>query len=203
MVNGIDAEKETLQSLVRSCLLELNKLKFDLTQLEVEKANDNSASRIRELEQDIVDKEKEVSVIKFKAEEEANQLRNQLNEKDLLIKNQEDRIYELDYVNNSLDEIKTYFAEQLKDYKKNELAEVNERLNESYKSIAEKDALEIYVDDDKIILKKYIPSLYSSLGVYLPLDFVAGFQLGTAHDAEALKHLHAGLIGIGFEDVGC
>ena len=110
MVNGIDAEKETLQSLVRSCLLELNKLKFDLTQLEVEKANDNSASRIRELEQDIVDKEKEVSVIKFKAEEEANQLRNQLNEKDLLIKNQEDRIYELDYVNNSLDEIKTYFA---------------------------------------------------------------------------------------------
>ena len=140
MVNGIDAEKETLQSLVRSCLLELNKLKFDLTQLEVEKANDNSASRIRELEQDIVDKEKEVSVIKFKAEEEANQFRNQLNEKDLLIKNQEDRIYELDYVNNSLDEIKTYFAEQLKDYKKNELSEVNERLNESYKSIAEKDA---------------------------------------------------------------
>ena len=154
MVNGIDAEKETLQSLVRSCLLELNKLKFDLTQLEVEKANDNSASRIRELEQDIVDKEKEVSVIKFKAEEEANQLRNQLNEKDLLIKNQEDRIYELDYVNNSLDEIKTYFAEQLKDYKKNELSEVNERLNESYKSIAEKDAqinnLSRTIDDYKI-----------------------------------------------------
>lgn len=140
MVNGIDAEKETLQSLVRSCLLELNKLKFDLTQLEVEKANDNSASRIRELEQDIVDKEKEVSVIKFKAEEEVNQLKSQLDEKDLLIKNQEDRIYELDYVNNSLDEIKTYFAEQLKDYKKNELAEVNERLNESYKSVAEKEA---------------------------------------------------------------
>lgn len=140
MVNGIDAEKETLQSLVRSCLLELNKLKFDLTQLEVEKANDNSASRIRELEQDIVDKEKEVSVIKFKAEEEVTQLRGQLEEKDLLIKNQEDRIYELDYVNNSLDEIKTYFAEQLRDYKKNELSEVNERLNESYKSIAEKEA---------------------------------------------------------------
>ena len=154
MVNGIDAEKETLQSLVRSCLLELNKLKFDLTQLEVEKANDNSASRIRELEQDIVDKEKEVSVIKFKAEEEANQLRNQLNEKDLLIKNQEDRIYELDYVNNSLDEIKTYFAEQLKKNKKNELSEVNERLNESYKSIAEKDAqinnLSRTIDDYKI-----------------------------------------------------
>ena len=140
MVNGIDAEKDTLQSLVRSCLLELNKLKFDLTQMEVERANDNSASRIRELEQDIIDKEKEVSVIKFKTEEEVNQLKSQLDEKDLLIKNQEDRIYELDYVNNSLDEIKTYFAEQLRDYKKNELAEVNERLNESYKGLAEKDA---------------------------------------------------------------
>lgn len=140
MENGIDAEKDTLQSLVRSCLLELNKLKFELTELEVEKANDNSASRIRELEQDIVDKEKEVSVIKFKAEEEINQLQGQIDERDLLIKNQEDRIYELDYVNNSLDEIKTYFAEQLREYKRNELSEVNERLNESYRSIAEKDA---------------------------------------------------------------
>ena len=126
MEYGIDSEKEALQSLVRS--------------LEVEKANDDSASRIQELEQDIVDKEKEVSVIRFKTEEEVNQLKGQLEEKDLLIKNQEDRIYELDYVNNSLDEIKTYFAEQLKEYKKNELSEVNERLNESYKSIAEKDA---------------------------------------------------------------
>ena len=81
MENAIDAEKEALQSLVRSCLLELNKLKFDITQLEVEKANDNSASRIRELEQDIIDKEKEVSVIKFKAEEEVNQLKSQIEEK--------------------------------------------------------------------------------------------------------------------------
>ena len=158
MEYGIDSEKEALQSLVRSCLLELNKLKFDLTQLEVEKANDNSASRIQELEQDIVDKEKEVSVIKFKTEEEVNQLKSHLEEKDLLIKNQEDRIYELDYVNNSLDEIKTYFAEQLKDYKKNELSEVNERLNESYKSMAEKDAqinsLSRTIDDYKIQIIK-------------------------------------------------
>ena len=158
MEYGIDSEKEALQSLVRSCLLELNKLKFDLTQLEVEKANDNSASRIQELEQDIVDKEKEVSVIKFKTEEEVNQLKSQLEEKDLLIKNQEDRIYELDYVNNSLDEIKTYFAEQLKEYKKNELSEVNERLNESYKSMAEKDAqinsLSRTIDDYKIQIIK-------------------------------------------------
>ena len=80
--------------------------------------------------------------------------KKQLEEKDALIKNQEDRIYELDYVNNSLDEIKEYFAEQLRDYKKKELAEVNERLNESFKSIAEKDAqintLSRTIDDYKI-----------------------------------------------------
>ena len=81
-------------------------------------------------------------------------MKKQLEEKDALIKNQEDRIYELDYVNNSLDEIKEYFAEQLRDYKKKELAEVNERLNESFKSIAEKDAqintLSRTIDDYKI-----------------------------------------------------
>jgi len=84
MVNGIDAEKETLQSLVRSCLLELNKLKFDLTQLEVEKANDNSASRIRELEQDIVDKEKEVERLtkeKARLEGEIKRVDGKLNNK--------------------------------------------------------------------------------------------------------------------------
>ena len=137
---GIDAEKDTLQSLIRSCLLELNQLKYELTELEVERANDNTPQRIKELEQDIVDKEKEVSVIKFKAEDEINLLKKQMDEKDILIKNQEDRIYELDYVNNSLDEIKEYFAEQLREYKKKELSDVNERLNESYKSIAEKEA---------------------------------------------------------------
>ena len=137
---GIDAEKDTLQSLIRSCLLELNKLKFDLTELEVERANDKTPQRIKELEKDIVEKEREVSVIKFKAEDEINLLKKQLEEKDTLIKNQEDRIYELDYVNNSLDEIKEYFAEQLKEYKKKELSDVNERLNESFKSVAEKEA---------------------------------------------------------------
>ena len=151
---GIDAEKDTLQSLIRSCLLELNSLKLELTELEVERANDNTPQRIKELEKDIVDKEKEVSVIKFKAEDEINLLKKQLDEKDILIKNQEDRIYELDFVNNSLDEIKEYFAEQLREYKKKELSDVNERLNESYRSIAEKEAtinsLSRTIDDYKI-----------------------------------------------------
>lgn len=151
---GAGIENETLQNLIRDCLLELNRLKFDLTELEIAKARDTTPRKIQELENHILNKEKEVSLIKFKAEDEINLLKKQLEEKDALIKNQEDRIYELDYVNNSLDEIKEYFAEQLRDYKKKELAEVNERLNESFKSIAEKDAqintLSRTIDDYKI-----------------------------------------------------
>ena len=151
---GAGIENETLQNLIRDCLLELNRLKFDLTELEIAKARDTTPQKIQELENHILNKEKEVSLIKFKAEDEISLLKKQLEEKDALIKNQEDRIYELDYVNNYLDEIKEYFAEQLRDYKKKELAEVNERLNESFKSIAEKDAqintLSRTIDDYKI-----------------------------------------------------
>ena len=151
---GAGIENETLQNLIRDCLLELNRLKFDLTELEIAKARDTTPQKIQELENHILNKEKEVSLIKFKAEDEISLLKKQLEEKDALIKNQEDRIYELDYVNKSLDEIKEYFAEQLRDYKKKELAEVNERLNESFKSIAEKDAqintLSRTIDDYKI-----------------------------------------------------
>lgn len=151
---GAGIENETLQNLIRDCLLELNRLKFDLTELEIAKARDTTPQKIQELENHILNKEKEVSLIKFKAEDEIGLLKKQLEEKDALIKNQEDRIYELDYVNNSLDEIKEYFAEQLRDYKKKELVEVNERLNESFKSIAEKDAqintLSRTIDDYKI-----------------------------------------------------
>ena len=151
---GAGIENETLQNLIRDCLMELNRLKFDLTELEIAKARDTTPQKIQELENHILNKEKEVSLIKFKAEDEISLLKKQLEEKDALIKNQEDRIYELDYVNNSLDEIKEYFAEQLRDYKKKELAEVNERLNESFKSIAEKDAqintLSRTIDDYKI-----------------------------------------------------
>ena len=151
---GAGIENETLQNLIRDCLLELNRLKFNLTEFEIAKAKDTTPQKIQELENHILNKEKEVSLIKFKAEDEINLLKKQLDEKDALIKNQEDRIYELDYVNNSLDEIKEYFAEQLRDYKKKELAEVNERLNESFKSIAEKEAqinmLSRTIDDYKI-----------------------------------------------------
>ena len=151
---GAGIENETLQNLIRDCLLELNRLKFNLTELEIAKAKYTTPQKIQELENHILNKEKEVSLIKFRAEDEINLLKKQLEEKDALIKNQEDRIYELDYVNNSLDEIKEYFAEQLRDYKKKELAEVNERLNESFKSIAEKEAqinmLSRTIDDYKI-----------------------------------------------------
>lgn len=155
---GTDSEKDTLQSLIRSCLLELNTLKLELTEFEVERENDNTSQRIKELEQDIIEKEKEVSVIKFKSEDEINLLKKEIEEKEAIIKNQEDKIYELDYVNKSLDDIKEYFANQLKEYKRKELTNVNDRLNEAYKSIAEKEAqinsLSRTIDDYKIKIIK-------------------------------------------------
>ena len=155
---GMDSEKDTLQSLIRSCLLELNTLKLELTEFEVERENDNTPQRIKELEQGIIEKEKEVSVIKFKVEDELNLLKKEIEEKDALIKNQEDKIYELDYVNKSLDDIKEYFANQLKEYKKKELTDVNDRLNEAYTSVAEKEAqinsLSRTIDEYKIKIIK-------------------------------------------------
>ena len=90
---GAGIENETLQNLIRDCLLELNRLKFDLTELEIAKARDTTPQKIQELENHILNKEKEVSLIKFKAEDEISLLKKQLEEKDALIKNQEDRIY--------------------------------------------------------------------------------------------------------------
>ena len=47
---GAGIENETLQNLIRDCLLELNRLKFDLTELEIAKARDTTPQKIQELE---------------------------------------------------------------------------------------------------------------------------------------------------------
>ena len=43
---GAGIENETLQNLIRDCLLELNRLKFDLTELEIAKARDTTPQKI-------------------------------------------------------------------------------------------------------------------------------------------------------------
>ncbi|MCQ2972525.1 MAG: glycosyl transferase [archaeon] len=137
---GAEVQTDTLQSLIRSCLLELNKLKLNLTELQIQRFKANSDERIIELENLIIEKENELSILKYRSEEEIGLLTKQVEDKDAIIKNQENKIYELDYITKSLDEIKEYFAEQLMTYKREELAEVNNRLNEAYKGLAEKDA---------------------------------------------------------------
>lgn len=138
---GGNAENETLQSLIRSCLLELNNIKLNITEIKIKDKKEDVSGKIKELENLILEKEKEVSLIKFKAEEDAGELKQQLSEKDDMIKSKENEIYELNYVSTSLDEVKDYFAEQLRNFKENEVGEINEKLNDAYKSIAEKDAL--------------------------------------------------------------
>lgn len=54
---GAGIENETLQNLIRDCLLELNKLKFDLTELEIAKARDTTPQKIQELENHILNKD--------------------------------------------------------------------------------------------------------------------------------------------------
>ena len=155
---GFDAQQDTLQSLIKSCLLEINKLKLRLTELQIQKSRENSDEKIIELENHILEKEKELSVIKYKAEEQIAALSTKVQDQESIIKSQENKIYELDYITKSLDEIKEYFAEQLMQYKQNELAEVNDRLNESYRGLAEKDAqisiLNKTIDEYKIKLIK-------------------------------------------------
>ncbi len=138
---GGSAENETLQSLIRSCLLELNNIKLNLTEIEIRDKKEDVSGKIKELENLVLEKEKEVSLIKFKAEEDAGALKQQLAEKDDVIQSKENKIYELNYVSTSLDEVKDYFASQLQEFKENEVGEINERLNDAYRSIAEKDAL--------------------------------------------------------------
>lgn len=155
---GFDAQQDTLQSLIKSCLLEINKLKLRLTELQIQRSRENSDEKIIELENHILEKEKELSVIKYKAEEQIAALSTKVQDQESIIKSQENKIYELDYITKSLDEIKEYFAEQLMQYKQNELAEVNDRLNESYRGLAEKDAqisiLNKTIDEYKIKLIK-------------------------------------------------
>lgn len=155
---GFDTQQDILQSLIKSCLLEINKLKLRLTELQIQKSRENSDEKIIELENHILEKEKELSVIKYKAEEQIAALSTKVQDQESIIKSQENKIYELDYITKSLDEIKEYFAEQLMEYKQNELAEVNDRLNESYRGLAEKDAqisiLNKTIDEYKIKLIK-------------------------------------------------
>lgn len=155
---GGNVENNTLQSLIKSSLLEVNDLKFNLTSVNYERDQEDASGRIQELENIILEKEKEASLIKFKANEAVDILKEELEEKDREIQRNENKIYELNYVNTSLEEVKDYFANQLKQYKEQELSEINERLNEAYKNIAEKDAyinsLSRQIDEYKIEIIK-------------------------------------------------
>ncbi|MDO5848321.1 MAG: glycosyl transferase [Methanobrevibacter sp.] len=155
---GGNVENNTLQSLIKSSLLELNDVKLSLTEMDYEIRKEDKTNKIRELESIIVEKEKEVSLIKFKADEAVDILKEELEEKDREIQRNENKIYELNYVNTSLEEVKGYFANQLKEYKEQELSEINNRLNDAYQSIAKKDAqisnLSRQIDEYKIEIIK-------------------------------------------------
>ncbi|MCC7554128.1 MAG: glycosyl transferase [Methanobacteriaceae archaeon] len=137
---GTDTEKETLRSLFKACLLELDKLKIEVTELEFVNNKFTDDNIVNNLQNKILEKENELDMIKSKVEDDVQYLNNIIAEKDDIIKQKDNKIYELNYITNSLDEIKEYFAEQLKDFKRKELMDINERLDQSKSIIAEKDA---------------------------------------------------------------
>lgn len=132
---GNDEEKDRLQNLVKSCLLEINKLKMDLMNLEKEKSLLKSDDKVGKLEAVIKEKETEIANLK-------NDLKNlevSLNNKDDVIKNQELKIKDLSNFKDSFDDIKAALEKDLNNFKTQELKEHNDKLKSSLATIVEKD----------------------------------------------------------------
>jgi len=166
MVLGTDTEKETLKSLFKACLLELDKVKTELSNVELKQNNEEDKLIILDLQNQVSDKENEIEYIKSKFEEEMLSFKDTIQAKEDTIIEKDNKIYELKFITNSLDEIKESFADQLRDFKKNELIEVNEELDKSKTVIAQKDAkikiLEKELDDKSMVISNLGTALKSN-----------------------------------------
>ena len=163
MALGKDSETEKLQSLVKSCLLEINKLKMDLVKAEKEKHLLSDVEKVKKLESLINKKEKELNGLKKSLEDKdkgINDLKRSLDEKDkgindlkrslaekdkvitnneISIKTHENKIENLENFKDSFEDIKKSLEKDLIDFKTKELFEHDKKLQESLTIIAEKD----------------------------------------------------------------
>ena len=131
-----NSETEKLQSIVKSCLLEINKLKLDLVKAEKEKNLLNDVNKIKKFESLIKEKEKELDDLKRLLEEKKEIISNN----EILIKTQETKIETLENFADSLADIKKSFEKDLDVFKTNELNEHTKKLKESLTIISKKDA---------------------------------------------------------------
>ncbi|MGL4669963.1 MAG: coiled-coil domain-containing protein [Methanobacteriaceae archaeon] len=130
-----DIEKKKLEKLVKSCLLEINKLKMELINLENEKAkllNNDEVSKLKSL---IESKESDILVINdsLKSKDsEIRDLRTLIEAKNLKIK-------DLENFKNSLEDIKKSLENELKEFKTSTLNDYNNKLENTISKIVEKD----------------------------------------------------------------
>jgi len=130
-----DGEKERLQNLVKSCLLEINKLKMDLAKLEKEKELLKKDDKVQKLEASIKEKENEIAFLK----NDLIDLETSLNGKEDVIKKQELRIKDLSNLKESFDDIKIAILKDLNSFKIEEIKEHNEELKSSLSAVVEID----------------------------------------------------------------
>lgn len=144
MAFGKDNESEKLQALVKSCLLEINKLKMDLVNVEKEKdllKNDDEINRLNSL---LTKKEEKVNELKLTLEKKETIISKNTD----LISSQNDKIEELKNFKKSFNEIKESLEENLENFKINELNEQDQKLKSSLLDIEEKDKKIKYLSDD-------------------------------------------------------
>jgi len=130
-----ESERERLQILVKSCLLEINQLKTEIIKLKKEKDLLMSDSKVVNLERSIKEKEKEIINLSVQLEN----LKESLKEKDDLIGTQQSKITELSNFKDSFNDIKEGLEKDLNNFKTQELYEHNEKLKSSLATIVEKD----------------------------------------------------------------
>ncbi|MCL2687856.1 MAG: hypothetical protein FWE58_04915 [Methanobrevibacter sp.] len=130
-----ESEKEKLQILVKSCLLEINQLKTELIKLKKEKDLLMSDSKVTELENSIKEKEKEIISLSIQLEN----LENSIKEKDNLIETQQSKISELSNFKESFNDIRESLEKDLNNFKTQELSQQNEKLKSALDTIIEKD----------------------------------------------------------------
>ncbi|KZX17408.1 chromosome partition protein Smc [Methanobrevibacter cuticularis] len=130
-----DNEKERLQNLVKSCLLEINQLKMDLVESEKEKSSLKNDEEVEKLKTLVSEKQEEINSLKT----DLNNLQVILTKKESLLEGQNKKIEEFTNIKESFDDIKNSLEQDLINFKTQELTEHNEELKSTLNTITEKD----------------------------------------------------------------
>ncbi|KZX11718.1 hypothetical protein [Methanobrevibacter curvatus] len=155
-MESVNNGKEKLENAVRTCLIEINKLKSELAILENENHN---LKHNTECEKSISLKEDEIIELKTSLAEKESFILNQ-EEK---ISNQKGKIEELSNIKNSFEDIKNSLERDLNKFKTTELGNYNKKFQDALESIVEKENSIKTLNKEKNELKEKIVELQSNI----------------------------------------